>query len=127
MTSLLLWVARMALLVGGVGIMNIMLTSVKERTREIGVRMAVGARPKDVLRQFLIEAVILCLFGGIGGILVGHAASFVVSSALGWPIMTSLVAMAVAFSVSAAVGVVFGYYPAWTASRLDPIEALRYE
>jgi ABC-type antimicrobial peptide transport system permease subunit len=127
MTSLLLWVAMIALLVGGVGIMNIMLTSVKERTREIGVRMAVGARPKDVLRQFLIEAVILCLFGGIGGILLGHGASFIVSTVLGWPTMTSLSAMAVAFGVSAIVGIVFGYYPAWTASRLDPIVALRYE
>jgi ABC-type antimicrobial peptide transport system permease subunit len=127
MTSLLLWVAMIALVVGGVGIMNIMLTSVKERTREIGVRMAVGARPKDVLRQFLIEAVVLCLFGGIGGILVGHGAAYIVSSTLGWPTMTSPVAMAVAFGVSALVGVVFGYYPAWTASRLDPIEALRYE
>ena len=127
MTNLLLWVALIALVVGGVGIMNIMLTSVKERTREIGVRMAVGARPKDVLRQFLIEAVILCLFGGAGGILVGHGTSFMVSCVLGWPTMTSPPAMAVAFGVSAVVGIVFGYYPAWTASHLDPIEALRYE
>ena len=127
MTSLLLWVALIALVVGGVGIMNIMLTSVKERTREIGVRMAVGAQPMDVLRQFLIEAIILCLFGGLGGILVGHSASVVVSSVLGWPTMTSLSAMAAAFGVSALVGMVFGLYPAWTASRLDPIVALRYE
>jgi ABC-type antimicrobial peptide transport system permease subunit len=127
MSSLLLWVALIALAVGGVGIMNIMLTSVKERTREIGLRMAVGARARDVLRQFLIEAVILCLFGGIGGILVGHGASFIMSKVLGWPTMTSLSAMAAAFGVSAGVGIVFGYYPAWTASRLDPIEALRYD
>jgi ABC-type antimicrobial peptide transport system permease subunit len=127
MTSLLLWVATIALVVGGVGIMNIMLTSVKERTREIGLRMAVGAEPGDILRQFLIEAVILCLFGGIGGILVGHGASVIVATVLGWPTMTSPSAMAVAFGVSALVGIVFGYYPAWTASRLDPIEALRYE
>jgi ABC-type antimicrobial peptide transport system permease subunit len=127
MTSLLLWVALIALVVGGVGIMNIMLTCVKERTREIGVRMAVGARSKDVLMQFLAEAVILCLFGGIGGIVVGHVVSVVISSSLGWPTMTSPAAMAAAFGVSACVGVVFGYYPAWTASRLDPIEALRYE
>ena len=127
MTSLLLSVALIALVVGGVGIMNIMLTSVKERTKEIGVRMAVGARPQDILRQFLIEAVILCLFGGIGGILIGHAASIMVSQVLGWPTMTSLSAMAVAFAVSAMVGIAFGYYPAWTASRLDPIESLRYE
>jgi ABC-type antimicrobial peptide transport system permease subunit len=127
MTSLLLWVAMIALGVGGVGIMNIMLTSVKERTREIGVRMAVGARARDILRQFLIESVILCLFGGIAGILLGHGASFIVSTVVGWPTMTSPAAMAVAFGVSALVGIVFGYYPAWTASRLDPIEALRYE
>jgi ABC-type antimicrobial peptide transport system permease subunit len=127
MTNLLMWVALIALVVGGVGIMNIMLTSVKERTREIGVRMAVGARPKDVLRQFLIEAVILCLFGGIGGIVVGHGASYIMSKVLGWPTMTSLAAMTAAFGVSALVGIVFGYYPAWTASRLDPIESLRYE
>jgi ABC-type antimicrobial peptide transport system permease subunit len=127
MTSLLLWVALIALAVGGVGIMNIMLTSVKERTREIGLRMAVGARSRDVLRQFLIEAVILCLFGGVGGILVGHGASFIVARVLGWPTMTSLGACAAAFGVSAGVGIVFGYYPAWTASRLDPIEALRYD
>lgn len=127
MTSLLMWVAIISLVVGGVGIMNIMLTSVKERTREIGLRMAVGARPKDVLRQFLTEAVILCLLGGIGGLLIGHGASFIVSLVKGWPTMTSLTAMATAFGVSAAVGIVFGYYPAWTASRLDPIAALRYE
>ena len=126
MTSLLLCVATISLVVGGVGIMNIMLTSVKERTREIGLRMAVGARPKDVLRQFLTEAVILCLLGGIAGIMLGHGASFVVSNVLGWPTMTSPSAMATAFGVSAIVGIVFGYYPAWTASRLDPIEALRY-
>jgi len=127
MTSLLLWVSLIALVVGGVGIMNIMLTSVKERTREIGLRMAVGARPKDVLRQFLIEAVILCLFGGIVGILVGLGVSFGVPYVLKWPTIISLSAIAAAFGVSALVGIVFGYYPAWTASRLDPIDALRYE
>ena len=127
MTTLLLCVAMIALVVGGVGIMNIMLTSVKERTKEIGLRMAVGARPIDVLNQFLIEAVILCLIGGVGGILLGHGASYVVSQTLGWPTMTSLPAWAAAVGVSAMVGIVFGFYPAWTASRLDPIEALRYE
>jgi ABC-type antimicrobial peptide transport system permease subunit len=125
--ALVLCVAAISLVVGGVGIMNIMLISVRERTREIGVRMAVGARPKDVLRQFLIEAVILCVLGGVAGILAGHLASYIVSKVSGWPIMTSPSAMAVAFAVSACVGIVFGYYPAWKASRLDPIAALRYE
>jgi ABC-type antimicrobial peptide transport system permease subunit len=127
MTNLLLCVALISLVVGGVGIMNIMLVSVTERTREIGLRMAVGARARDILRQFLIEAVLLCLAGGIAGIAVGRGASMAVTAILHWPTMPSMPAIIAAVAVSATVGIVFGYYPAWKASRLDPIEALRYE
>jgi ABC-type antimicrobial peptide transport system permease subunit len=127
MTRLLLAVAMISLLVGGVGIMNIMLVSVTERTREIGLRMAVGAEPGDILRQFLAEAIVLCLIGGAMGILVGRGTSLLVRLALGWPTAISIVAIVAAVLVSATVGIVFGYYPAWKASRLDPIEALRYE
>jgi ABC-type antimicrobial peptide transport system permease subunit len=127
MTNLLLCVALISLVVGGVGIMNIMLVSVTERTREIGLRMAVGARARDILRQFLMEAVLLCLFGGIAGILLGRGASFAVTTLLQWPTAPSVSAIVAAVAVSATVGIVFGYYPAWKASRLDPIEALRYE
>ena len=127
MTNLLLCVAMISLVVGGVGIMNIMLVSVTERTREIGLRMAVGARAHDILRQFLIEAVVLCLIGGAMGILLGHGGSQLIRIFLRWPVETSPVAIAVAVLVSASVGIIFGFYPAWKASRLDPIEALRYE
>jgi ABC-type antimicrobial peptide transport system permease subunit len=127
MTKLLLCVALISLVVGGVGIMNVMLVSVTERTREIGLRMAVGARAKDILRQFLTEAVILCLLGGVGGILLGRGASIAVTALLHWPTIPSLSAILAAVGVSVAVGIVFGYYPAWKAARLDPIEALRYE
>ncbi len=127
MSRLLIIVALISLVVGGVGIMNIMLASVTERTREIGLRMAVGARAKDILRQFLIEAVILCLFGGITGILVGRGASLAVTAFLHWKTLSSLPAIVIAFTLSVAIGVIFGFYPAWKASRLDPIEALRYE
>ena len=116
-----------SLLVGGVGIMNIMLVCVSERTREIGIRMAVGARQRDIMRQFLTESVILCLAGGIIGILLGHGGSMIIAKILNWPMSASPVAITLAFAVSAAVGIAFGYYPAWKASRLDPIEALRYE
>ena len=127
MTNLLLAVAMISLVVGGVGIMNIMLVSVTERTREIGLRMSVGARARDILRQFLVEAVVLCLVGGAVGILVGHGGSAVVRAVLRWPVQTSPTAIVAAVLVSATVGIIFGYYPAWKASRLDPIEALRYE
>ena len=127
MTRLLLSVALISLIVGGVGIMNIMLVSVTERTREIGLRMAVGARARDILRQFLTEAVVLSLLGGAIGILLGIGGSALVRILLKWPTESSPAAVAAAFVVSATVGVVFGYYPAWKASRLDPIEALRYE
>jgi ABC-type antimicrobial peptide transport system permease subunit len=127
MTNLLLAVAMISLIVGGVGIMNIMLVSVTERTREIGLRMSVGARARDILRQFLVEAVVLCLVGGAVGILLGHGGSMLVRMLLHWPVQTSPGAIAASVIVSAAVGILFGYYPAWKASRLDPIEALRYE
>jgi ABC-type antimicrobial peptide transport system permease subunit len=126
-TDLLLCVALISLAVGGVGIMNIMLVSVTERTREIGLRMAVGARAGDILRQFLVEAVLLCLVGGVIGILLGRGVSLAVTAVLHWPTSSSLAAISASVGVSAAVGIVFGYYPAWKASRLDPIEALRYE
>jgi ABC-type antimicrobial peptide transport system permease subunit len=127
MTRSLLFVALVSLVVGGVGIMNIMLVSVTERTREIGLRMAVGARPADILRQFLVEAVVLCLLGGFMGIILGRSASLALNWFLKWPIELSIPAIVAAVAVSAGVGVVFGYYPAWKASKLDPIEALRYE
>ena len=127
MAGLLLCVALISLVVGGVGIMNIMLVSVTERTREIGLRMAVGARARDILRQFLVEAVVLCLLGGAMGIIFGRGGSFLVRVFLHWPTEPSLPAIIASVAVSAAVGLVFGYYPAWKASRLDPIEALRYE
>lgn len=127
MTNLLLAVAMISLVVGGVGIMNIMLVSVTERTREIGLRMAVGARGRDILRQFLVEAVVLCLTGGAMGIILGHGGSLLVKFLLHWPVETSPAAIAAAVLVSAGVGIIFGFYPAWKASRLDPIEALRYE
>ena len=125
--GLLLCVALIALLVGGVGIMNIMLVSVTERYREIGLRMAVGAGPRDILRQFLVEAVVLCVLGGAVGILVGRGGSILVRVLAGWPTESSLPAIIASVSVSVTVGVLFGYYPAWKASRLNPIEALRYE
>ena len=127
MTKLLLCVAMISLVVGGIGIMNIMLVSVTERTREIGLRMAVGAEPGDILRQFLAEAVMLCLLGGTMGIFIGRGSSYVVSLALHWPIAVSVGAIIAAVLVSASVGIAFGFYPAYKASRLDPIEALRYE
>jgi macrolide transport system ATP-binding/permease protein len=127
MTRLLLAVALISLVVGGVGIMNIMLVSVTERTREIGLRMAVGARRHNILQQFLTESVVLCFCGGVAGILLGRGASTLVRLLLRWPTELSLDAVFAAFLVSATVGIVFGYYPAWKASRLDPIQALRYE
>jgi ABC-type antimicrobial peptide transport system permease subunit len=127
MTRSLLFVALVSLIVGGVGIMNIMLVSVTERTREIGLRMAVGARPQDILRQFLVEAVVLCLMGGFMGIVLGRSAAMLFHYFLHWPTEISIAAIVAAISVSAGVGIIFGYYPAWKASRLDPIEALRYE
>jgi ABC-type antimicrobial peptide transport system permease subunit len=127
MTNLLLIVATISLIVGGIGIMNIMLVSVTERTREIGLRMAVGAQERDIRRQFLVEAIVLCVAGGMVGILVGRVASWTITKFLNWPTSTSVSAIVVAVAVSTAVGIIFGFYPARKASRLDPIEALRYE
>ncbi len=127
MSGLLLAVALISLVVGGVGIMNIMLVSVTERTKEIGLRMAVGARPRDILYQFLVEAVLLCLMGGAAGVALGRGGSWLVEVLLRWRTEPSLPAVLAAVGVSAFVGVLFGFYPAWKASRLDPIDALRYE
>jgi putative ABC transport system permease protein len=133
-TLLLAAIAGISLVVGGVGIMNIMLVSVTERTREIGIRMAAGARSRDILRQFLTESVLLSTCGGIIGVILGISASVGVtllinslSSGAKWPVAVSLPAAAIALTFAAAVGIFFGYYPARRASRLDPIEALRYE
>lgn len=127
MTILLASIASISLIVGGIGIMNIMLVSVTERIREIGIRLAVGAKERDILIQFLIEAVVLSLLGGLIGILLGIGITTVASLITGWPTLVSATAIIIAFGFSAAVGIFFGLYPAKKASKLDPIEALRYE
>ncbi len=127
MTVFLLFTAAISLIVGGIGVMNIMMVSVTERTREIGIRLAVGAHGRDVLLQFLIEAVILTSMGGIIGILVGIASSQLVNYFFQWPTQISIFWVLVSFGVSAAVGMFFGFYPARQAAQLDPIDALRYE
>jgi macrolide transport system ATP-binding/permease protein len=127
MELLLAAIASISLLVGGIGIMNILLVSVRERTREIGVRMAIGARRVHVLLQFLVEAALLSLMGGSAGVLAGVTASKAISLVAGWPTLLDPLVMAAAFLFSAAIGVFFGYYPARQASLLDPIDALRYE
>jgi putative ABC transport system permease protein len=127
MTILLGAIAGVSLLVGGIGIMNIMLVSVTERTREVGVRMAVGARAGDILLQFLVEAVVLSVGGGVIGIALGYGIAQAVSMKFGWSTLVSPESVALAFAFSAAIGVFFGFYPARKAAGLDPIEALRYE
>ncbi|MCU1322528.1 MAG: multidrug transporter substrate-binding protein [Acidobacteriaceae bacterium] len=127
MTALLAAIATISLIVGGIGIMNIMLVSVTERTREIGIRRAIGARQSDVLQQFLVEAVTLSVFGGVFGIVIGFIASFVITNVLHWPATISITAVALAFGIAAVTGVFFGFYPARRASQLSPIDALRYE
>ena len=127
MTVLLLAIASISLLVGGIGIMNIMLVSVTERTREIGLRLAVGARGSDVLTQFLVESVVLCLVGGALGIGLGFLSAAILQSATGWQTAVSVPAVMLALGFSVAVGVFFGLYPARKAAALDPIEALRHE
>jgi len=127
MTMLLGGVAAVSLVVGGIGIMNIMLVSVTERTREIGIRLAIGAQPRDVLSQFLVEAVVLSLLGGIVGILIGSGVAVMLPVVAGWTTVLPWNAIALSFGVSAAIGMFFGIYPARKASQLDPIVALRYE
>jgi len=126
-TVLLASIASISLIVGGIGIMNIMLVSVTERTREIGIRMAIGATEGDVQQQFLIEAVVLSLVGGAVGIMSGVGASYLITQTLGWPVLVSPTAIVAAVVFSMAVGIFFGFYPARKAARMDPIEALRYE
>ncbi len=127
MTLLLGSIAAISLVVGGIGIMNIMLVSVTERTREIGIRMAVGARPSYVRMQFLMESVALSLIGGLVGVLIGGGLAALVSRVLGWPTLVSALSVLISFAFATAIGVFFGYYPAHKAAALDPIEALRYE
>jgi len=127
LTTLLACVATISLVVGGVGIMNIMLVSVRERTREIGLRVAVGARERDIRRQFLAEALVLCLAGSAAGALAGVLASRGIAEAMDWPMVVSPAALLAATLSAVATGFAFGYYPARKASRQDPIESLRYE
>lgn len=127
MTILLGTIASVSLLVGGIGIMNIMLVSVTERTREIGIRMAIGAKTWDIRLQFIMEAVILSLIGGIIGLTVGISSSSIISAIMGWPTVVSVISAILAFLFSGMVGVFFGFYPAYKASLLNPIDALRYE
>ena len=127
LTLLLVGIGSISLVVGGIGIMNIMLVSVRERTREIGIRKAIGAKRRDVLAQFLVEAVVLSLLGGVLGIAVGALASLVIGQIAGWGFVFSLPIVVIALVFSALVGIVFGVWPARQAAVLDPIVALRYE
>jgi putative ABC transport system permease protein len=127
MTSLLAAIASVSLIVGGIGIMNIMLVSVTERTREIGIRMAIGARGSDVMLQFLVESIVMCLLGGLLGLVVGVGGASLVGRLTGWTIVTPASAVFLAVGFSAAVGIFFGFYPARKAAGLDPIQALRFE
>jgi putative ABC transport system permease protein len=127
MTALLASIAGVSLLVGGIGIMNIMLVSVTERTREIGLRMAVGARNRDILGQFLVEAVTLSLIGGLVGVALGMAAAFGVAQLAGWRIVIAPQAVLLAVAFAFVIGVFFGFYPARKAARLNPVVALRFE
>jgi putative ABC transport system permease protein len=120
-------IAGISLLVGGIGIMNIMLATVLERTREIGIRRAIGARQADIIRQFLTEAVLISIIGGLIGILFGFTLSRIIAAAAGWSTVVTTSSIAVAFGVSVGIGLLFGIYPAVQAAKLDPIEAIRYE
>ena len=127
MTILLACVAGISLLVGGIGIMNIMYVSVTERTREIGLRMSIGARERDIMLQFLIESIIISVTGGLIGVVLGCLASFLIRFVANWPIVIELYSVVLSFVVCTVTGVFFGWYPAKKASNLDPIEAIRYE
>jgi len=127
MSALLATIASISLLVGGIGIMNIMLVSVSERTHEIGIRMAIGARGADILSQFLVEAIALCVIGGLVGLVCGYIGGMLLRRVMGWPVATPVSAVLIAVGFSAAVGVFFGLYPARKAAALNPIDALRYE
>jgi putative ABC transport system permease protein len=127
LTILLASIASVSLVVGGIGIMNIMLVSVTERTREIGIRMSIGARARDILTQFLIEALVLSLLGGITGIVFGVVGSRVISSIAKWPTIITAFSIVLSFGFSIAIGIFFGFYPARKAALLNPIDALRYE
>ena len=127
LTVLLTVVAGISLVIGGIGIMNIMYVSVTERTKEIGLRMSIGARGKDILMQFLMEAVLISITGGVIGVFIGFISTQIVTLTLGWPTIISESSVVLSFAVCAVTGIFFGYYPAQKASRLDPIEALRYE
>ena len=127
MTTLLASVAAVSLLVGGIGIMNIMLVSVTERTREIGLRMAIGAKPRSILLQFLVEALVLSLAGGLLGVMLGVGTASWLAGKFRWPMQIQVDVIGISVVFSALVGVVFGLYPARKASQLDPIDALRYE
>ena len=120
-------IAGISLLVGGIGIMNIMLATVLERTREIGIRRAIGARQSDIIRQFLIEAVLISIVGGLIGIAAGFSGSRIIALLAGWATVVTAVSILVAFGVSVFIGLLFGIYPAVQAAKLDPIEAIRYE
>jgi putative ABC transport system permease protein len=120
-------IAGISLLVGGIGIMNIMLATVLERTREIGIRRAIGARQADIIRQFLTEAVLISIIGGLIGIFFGYSLAHIIAAAAGWPTEVTPTSIGVAFGVSVGIGLLFGIYPAVQAAKLDPIEAIRYE
>ena len=127
MTALLGAISGISLLVGGIGIMNIMYVSVTERTREIGLRLSVGGRGNDILLQFLIESILLSVFGGVIGITLGIAATQIMSSIMNWPVVITTLSVIMAFLVCSAIGIFFGWYPARKAASLNPIDALRYE
>jgi putative ABC transport system permease protein len=127
MSILLTIIASISLLVGGIGIMNIMMVSITERTREIGLRMAVGAKPRIIMFQFLIEAITISLIGGLIGVGIGYGAAMMVKNAMHWPISVSAFSIIISFGFASITGIVFGLYPAWKAAALNPIEALRYE